>query len=76
MQPVTITDIDGDGNPDIFIGNGSRAPLRLQDSNDNLSPMMQFLMGRGDGTFVGGSRIYPKLNRPTGYGGFQRRRQT
>jgi hypothetical protein len=51
-QPVTVTDIDGDGNLDIFVGNSSQG-LYAQDSNDNLSPMMQVLFGRGDGTFVG-----------------------
>jgi FG-GAP-like repeat len=52
QQPVTVTDVDGDGNLDIVVGNGGQG-LYTQDSNDNLFPMMQFLMGRGDGTFVG-----------------------
>jgi hypothetical protein len=51
-QPVVLTDIDGDGNLDIFVGNGGQG-LYVQDSNDNLSPSMQFLLGRGDGTFAG-----------------------
>jgi len=52
QQPLTVTDIDGDGNLDIMVGNGQQG-LYAQDSNDNLFPMMQFLLGRGDGTFVG-----------------------
>jgi Bacterial Ig-like domain (group 3)/FG-GAP-like repeat len=51
-QQVTVTDIDGDGNPDIVVGNSSQG-LYVQDSNDNLAPMFQILLGRGDGTFVG-----------------------
>jgi hypothetical protein len=52
QQPVTVTDIDGDGNLDIMVGNGQQG-LYVQDSDDKLAPMMQFLLGRGDGTFVG-----------------------
>ncbi len=51
-QQITVTDIDGDGNPDIVVGNSSQG-LYAEDSNDGLSPMFQILLGRGDGTFVG-----------------------
>ena len=60
---LSITDIDGDGKLDIFVGlggSGAFAPNHLS------ATVMQFLLGRGDGTFsgaqaladVGGSQLY------------------
>ena len=54
---VTIADIDGDGNPDIFLGN-STAGVYAQGVYDVYPPVFQILMGRGDGTFVD-SLAYP-----------------
>lgn len=51
-QQVTATEIDGDGNVDLFVGNAGLG-LYVQDSGDALLPMFQVLLGRGDGTFVG-----------------------
>jgi hypothetical protein len=48
---VTITDIDGDGNPDIVLG-GSSGGVYTLGGYDTPIPMYQILMGRGDGTFV------------------------
>ncbi len=50
--PVSITEIDGDGNPDLVVG-VVRQGLILPSSNDALALRTQFLLGRGDGTFVG-----------------------
>ncbi|MGA2538199.1 MAG: FG-GAP-like repeat-containing protein [Terracidiphilus sp.] len=50
-MPVTITDIDGDGNPDIVLGNSS-AGVYTEGGYDTPLPMFQILLGRGDGTFV------------------------
>jgi hypothetical protein len=51
QMQATITDIDGDGNPDIFLGAGSGGAF-AQGGYDTELPMFQILMGRGDGTFV------------------------
>ena len=48
---VTITDIDGDGNPDIVLG-ASSGGVYTEGGYDTPLPMFQILMGRGDGTFV------------------------
>jgi trimeric autotransporter adhesin len=53
---VTITDIDGDGNPDIFLGASTGDTFTLG-GYDTPIPFFQILMGRGDGTFVD-SAIY------------------
>jgi hypothetical protein len=51
FMQVTITDIDGDGNPDIFLGTSTGGVYTLG-GYDTPIPMYQVLMGRGDGTFV------------------------
>jgi trimeric autotransporter adhesin len=48
---VTITDIDGDGNPDIFLGTSTDG-IYISGGYDMEFPVFQILMGRGDGTFV------------------------
>ena len=48
---AAITDIDGDGNPDIVLG-GSSGGVYTLGGYDTPLPMYQILMGRGDGTFV------------------------
>ncbi len=48
---VTITDIDGDGNPDIFLGTSTNG-IYLNGGYDMEIPAWQILMGRGDGSFV------------------------
>jgi hypothetical protein len=47
---VTITDLDGDGNADIYVGLGNGGIFSGDDSNSTSS---YALMGNGDGTFVG-----------------------
>ncbi len=53
---IAITDIDGDGNPDIVMGTNTLG-LYTIGGFDTPLPMYQILMGRGDGTFVD-SRTY------------------
>jgi hypothetical protein len=55
---VTITDIDGDGNPDVVLGT-STGGIYTIGGYDMPLPMYQVLMGRGDGTFVD-SQEYPE----------------
>jgi hypothetical protein len=47
---VTITDLDGDGNLDIYTG---LADLGIYTGDDNNNASAYALMGKGDGTFVG-----------------------
>jgi hypothetical protein len=50
---VSITDIDGDGNPDIVLGTGTGGTYTSGCcSSFAQPPLFQILMGRGDGTFV------------------------
>jgi FG-GAP-like repeat len=48
---VTITDVDGDGNPDIVLGTSS-GDVYTEGGYDIQPPLFQILIGRGDGTFV------------------------
>jgi hypothetical protein len=48
---VSITDVDGDGNPDIILGT-STGGIYTDGGYDIQPPLFQILMGRGDGTFV------------------------
>jgi FG-GAP-like repeat len=48
---VTITDVDGDGNPDIVLGT-STGGVYTEGGYDTPLPMFQILMGLGNGTFV------------------------
>ncbi len=64
-QHLTVTDIDGDGNLDIFVGNSDKGVF-VQDSDDPVAPLSQFLMGRGDGTFVG-APVYNSSGGATGF---------
>jgi Bacterial Ig-like domain (group 3)/FG-GAP-like repeat len=50
-EQVTVTDIDGDGNLDIFLGT-STSGVYMPGGYDIFFPVFQILMGRGDGTFV------------------------
>jgi Bacterial Ig-like domain (group 3)/FG-GAP-like repeat len=47
---ITVADLDGDGNADIYVGLGGGAFYGGNDDDPNLS---YALMGRGDGTFAG-----------------------
>ena len=47
---VTVADLDGDGNADIYVGLSNGGVFSGDDSNPNLAYV---LMGRGDGTFSG-----------------------
>ncbi len=50
---VTITDLDGDGNPDIVLGSSSGGIYVPSCCGNFTQPdLFQILMGRGDGTFV------------------------
>ncbi len=48
---VTITDVDGDGNPDVMLGTSSGG-ITTDGGAGIQPPLFQILMGRGDGTFV------------------------
>ena len=56
FEQLVITDIDGDGNPDIFLGTGTDG-IYASGGYDIEPAMSQILMGRGDGTFVD-SQVY------------------
>ena len=58
FMQVSITDIDGDGNPDIVLGT-STGGAYAEGGYDTALPLFQILMGRGDGTFVD-SVVYPQ----------------
>lgn len=47
---VTVTDLDGDGNPDIYVGMANGG---MFSGDDSVSNEAYFLMGHGDGSFVG-----------------------
>ena len=50
---VSITDVDGDGNPDIVLGTSTGGIYTDGCCTDVAEPpLFQILMGRGDGTFV------------------------
>jgi hypothetical protein len=51
---LNVTDVDGDGNADIVVG---LAGPRVYGPNNDSYTTMQFLMGRGDGSFVGAPAI-------------------
>jgi hypothetical protein len=51
FMQATITDIDGDGNPDILLGSSAFGNY-ASGGYDLPLPLSQILMGRGDGTFV------------------------
>jgi hypothetical protein len=57
---VSITDVDGDGNPDIVLGTAAAGVTTDGCCAGALAPrLFQVLMGRGDGTFVD-SLVYPQ----------------
>jgi hypothetical protein len=51
-QPVAVTEIDGDGNLDLIVGNASQG-LVFGTFDDSFVGRFQVLLGHGDGTFVG-----------------------
>ena len=51
---LSVTDIDGDGNADIVVG---LAGGGVYGPNTGSASVMQFLLGRGDGTFAGAPAI-------------------
>ena len=51
---VTVTDLDGDGNPDIYIGDANGGLFRGDSTDTNIA---YALMGNGDGTFQGAPTI-------------------
>ncbi len=51
---VSVADLDGDGNPDIFVGLGNAGTY----AGDLGSPNLAYaLMGNGDGTFQGAAQV-------------------
>jgi Bacterial Ig-like domain (group 3)/FG-GAP-like repeat len=51
---VTVTDLDGDGNPDIYVGDANNGLFRGDSDDTNIA---YALMGNGDGTFSGAPMI-------------------
>lgn len=49
-QHLAVTDLDGDGHRDIVVGYSSHG---LFAPHENAQSMLQYLLGRGDGTFAG-----------------------
>ena len=56
---VTLTDLDGDGNLDIYTG---LANAGLFSGDDSLNASAYVLMGNGDGTFVGAAQAQGPYN--------------
>jgi len=51
LEQVSITDIDGDGNPDIVLGTATDG-IYADGGYDIAPELFQVIFGRGDGTFV------------------------
>jgi Bacterial Ig-like domain (group 3)/FG-GAP-like repeat len=51
---ITVTDLDGDGNPDIYVGDANNGLFRGDSADTNIA---YALMGNGDGTFSGAPSI-------------------
>ena len=51
---VTVSDLDGDGNADIYIGDANGGMYRGDESDSNIA---YALMGNGDGTFRGAPTV-------------------
>jgi hypothetical protein len=51
---ITVTDLDGDGNPDIYVGDANGGLFRGDSADTNIA---YALMGNGDGTFSGAPAI-------------------
>ena len=58
---VTVSDLDGDGNPDIYVGLANGGAYEGDNFDNNLS---YALMGNGDGTFQGAPFINGSLGGP------------
>jgi Bacterial Ig-like domain (group 3)/FG-GAP-like repeat len=51
---ITVTDLDGDGNPDIYVGDANGGVFRGDSTDTNIA---YALMGNGDGTFSGAPEV-------------------
>jgi hypothetical protein len=56
---VTVTDLDGDGNPDIYVGVANGGSFEGDGTANKLS---YALMGNGDGTFLGAPTVVGAYN--------------